>query len=268
MSLFVKSISLMLSTILLIACGSSSSNSNKPKPYSLDDYRGRMVSSDSLAGTWVSVSEWQYFQYGNEVHRDYFVSKKYFLITGVEGEYAMSSCDNGYSDLLINDYSPYSFSDTTIENQYFSTSESEEVNFDGRNYLNFRSFEMIKISDNTDNLGLLELKGDYWAGTELAVNCFRQGFWNSQVVGDNERYFIQENYSTGLEDNSVVKSVQYSGAWIGTIVDIFGLSFSESGTSINVNSQSSTAHSIAIVGSHGLEDMLMKGNINIQLPSQ
>ncbi len=268
MNFFVKTTTLIITAGLLVGCGGSSSSSNKVDPYSLDDYRGRNVSSDSLTGTWVSVSEWQYFEYNGDIYRNYFVSKKYFLITGVEGEYVMSSCDDGYDSLLINDFSPFKFSDAAIDNQYFSTSESEEVNFDGRNYLNFKSFEMVKISDSTDNFGSLELTGDYWAGTEIGVNCFRQGFWHMQVIGDDERYFIQENYSVGLEDFSVVKLVQYTGAWIGNIVDVFGLSFSESGTSTKVNSQSSTAHNIDIVGSHGLEDMLMKGSIDIQLPTQ
>ena len=266
MNLFVKCVPLILSVTLLTACGGSSSDFNKVDPYSLDDYRGRNVSSDSLAGTWVSVSEWQYFEYNREIYRDYFVSKRYFLITGVEGEYAMSSCDGGFNDIRINDFSPYNFSDETVDNQYYSTSESEEVNFDGHSYSNFRSFEMIKISDSADNFGSLELTGDYWSGTEIGVDCFRQGFWYMQVLGDDERYFVQESYSAGLEDFSVIKLVQYTGAWIGNIVDIFDLSFSEAGTNINVNSQSSTSHNINIVGSHGLEDMLMKGNIDIQLP--
>ncbi len=270
MNPFVKSIPLILSTALLIACGSSSSDSNKPKPYSLDDYQGRTVSSDSLAGTWVSVSERRDLLSGDneEFEEIYDVNKEYFVINGSGNEYLKTSCtDNNESIIEMNgdEITVNGNTGSIVNNQYLFTSQEEEPSYSGYEHVTTSSFEMIKISDSTEPFGLLELTGDFWGGIESSVGCFRQGhFYIENFMYDS--YVNKENYSIGLEYASVIKLEQYSGGWADIAIDILGLSFLNNGTSISVNSQSSAAHNIDIVGSDGFEGMVMKGNINIQLP--
>ena len=82
-----------------------------------------------------------------------------------------------------------------------------------------------------------------------------------------DSYVNKEIYAIGLEHASVVKLEQNSGGWTDIAIDIFGLSFLNSGTSITVNSQSNTTHNIDIVGSSDFDGSVMRGNVNIHLPA-
>ncbi|MEH6347691.1 MAG: hypothetical protein V7785_21525 [Bermanella sp.] len=270
MNLLIKSISLILSTVLLIACGGSSSDSNKPKPYSLDGYQGRNVNSDSLAGTWVSVSEQRDLLSGdNEAFEEYYdINKEYFVIDGSGNEFLKTSCTDNNGSIIEMNGDEITVNGNTgliVNNQYLFTSQEEKPLYSGYDHVTTSSFEMIKISDSTEPFGLLELTGDFWDGLERSVDCFRQGyFYRENFMYDS--YVNKEIYAIGLDYASAIKLEQYSGGWADITIDIFGLSFLNDGTSISINSQSNTAHSIDIVGSDGFEGMVMKGNINIQLP--
>ncbi len=271
------SIALILSTVLLTACGGSS-DSNGVTPYSLSDYKGRNVSSDSLVGTWVSVSTGQRILAGYSAYTEYievsYSKKQYFVVTETEAGYTKASC-NGGNELIEQNGEQVSFGDVTgivTENKSLIFSKSSELSFKGVTYSEFQNFEMIKISDSVEKMGVVSLTGFPYDDHELDVGCFNQ-IKEISLDTPNDPYAL-EGYFVGEQD--VVSSIslqKYSGSISRTLIyphDNYRGDFYYG--SLNVNSESSYSHEI----SFGTEDenpldeysFLYRGNIKIKLPIQ
>jgi hypothetical protein len=279
MSSFVKSISLILSTVLLIACGSGSSGTNKPKPYSLDDYQGRAVSSESLAGTWVSVSTGQKILDGYSPYTQYtevgYSNKQYFVITEMDEGYSKASC-NGRSDSIVQSGDQISFNGmtgTNIDNQNFIFSENHEIVSNDVVYSEFKKIEMIKISDSVEKLGVVNLTDFPYGDDSLNINCFYQ-VNEVNLEGPDEAY-SNEEYFVGVQDySSSLLLKKYVGSFTRTL--IYPLHYDSWGEfyqgSFNVSAETSFSHEISFstVNEDPLDEYSFRyqGEINIQLPLQ
>jgi hypothetical protein len=291
MNLYVKNLLLLSITILVAACGGGSSSSNKLSPYSLDDYRGRNVSSDSLAGTWVSVSEWQAFQFYDDIYRDYLVAKEYFVITENDGVYARTSCDIDTSDFLKT-YDDFDSSidvnsedierngdevsfgwitGTVIDNQYLSMLSKEDVLFEGKNYSNYTSFKMIKISDSTESIGISETLVTGNDKEESGINCLSESKWLKEFDSSDE-YTLLTNYLLGSDtadgSSQGIELREHTGLLKHSYINFRGLIFQNQDANIELKSKSNSVHNLSYSGSHGPESLELEGSIQVQLPAQ
>jgi len=271
------SIALILSAVLLTACGGSS-GSNGVKPYSLNDYKGRSVSSESLVGTWVSVSTGQRILAGYSAYTEYtevsYSNKQYFVITETDAGYSKASCNGGYDSINQNG-NQISFNGMTgsiVDNQSLIFSKSSELSFKGVTYSEFQNFEMIKISDSVEKVGVVSLTGFPYDDHELNVGCFNQ-IKETSLDTPNDPYAL-EGYFVGEQD--VVSStslLKYSGSINRTLIyphDNYRGDFYYG--SLNVNSESSYSHEISFEteDENPLDEysFLYRGNIKIKLPIQ
>ena len=277
MSLFVKSISLILSTILLIACGSGSSGTNKPKPYSLDDYQGRVVSSESLAGTWVSVSTGQKILEGFSAYAHYsevsYSNKQYFVITETDGGYSKASC-NRWDDSIIQNGHEISFSGMTganIENKRFVFSGSNEIISNDITYSEYEEFEMVKISDSVEGLGVISFSGFPYGDEALNIDCFYQ-VSEANLEGSDEKY-VNEEYFIGVQNYfASLRLKRYSESFIRTLIyplhHDFSDEFYQGAFDVDVETSFSHEISFSTVDEDPLDEYSFRyqGEINIQLP--
>ena len=281
MNPFIKSISLILSTTLLIACGSSSSDSNKPKPYSLDDYQGRTVSSDSLAGTWVSVGtgEINYSSDFGDAYEEY-SSKEYFVIRSVRASlYQKASCFSHFYDIEIEGDSEFSFEGikgSFTNNNSFSGERKTDVQLDDTPDGSYsessnEQFIMVKISDDVESIGWVAttIDGDRFILDD--AYCFiqisrRMNIINSEIDG----IYSEISYTVGVDGEYNISMSEWEPKTVDAVVNMFvqGQDFTSqdsSDTDFTINYESSFSHGITFSASGMGRDI--GGDIEIELPS-
>jgi len=269
------SIALVLSAALLSACGGSSKSKQSIAEFSLNSYEGRTVSSDSIVGTWVSVSEGE----REEVYTEddftstyNIASKEYFIIRDIGSGYAKESC-YGWSSTVYESDGEIGFegiTGTLINNQRVSGMRTEEQNFSDWSYSEYTTFEMIKISDSTEAIGTMELAEAGNGSNVVDVKCFQQ---NSQVESwdASDDTATIESYLISRSDRSYVELFKWSSDLADSFTGIYAKgSFFNSDDNdtvdFRVSSESNVAHNISFNGSN--EETDISGTIQIQLPSQ
>lgn len=265
-------IALILSTVLLSGCGGSSTDYDNVEIYSLDDYRARNINSDSLTGTWVSVSTGQKILDGYSPNTQYteisYSNKQYFVITETDEGYSKASCD-GVDESILQSADEISFSGmtgTNIDNQKFIFSESHEIVSNDVIYSEFQEFEMIKISDSVEKFGVVNLTGIPYSDVSLSVDCFYQ-VNEANLEGPDEAY-SNEEYFAGMQDYPVSVSLRkYSGSITRTLIYPHDYQFLNDFYPgyFNVDVESNFSHEITF---STVDDnyFLYQGDINIQLP--
>ena len=261
------SIALVLSAALLSACGGSSKSKQSVAEFSLTPYEGRTVSSDSIVGTWVSVSEGEETYVDDEFTGNYDVAaKEYFTIRDSGFGYVKDSCESGFNTVSqINGRIEFGgISGTLINNQKISATSIEE----GSGYTRSYSYEMVKISDSTQAFGVVNITEAGNGVITENVSCFQQSSALESYSDSNDTYKL-EGYLVRTVDYSMIDLQKWSGTYGYTYIYSDGSFFdTDYGDTVDfrVSSNSSTAHNISYNGSNNTEDI--SGTIQIQLPSQ
>ncbi len=281
MNTFLKSTYLILIAVLSLACDGSSSNSGKIEPYSLGDYRGRNVSSDSLVGTWVSVGKGE-INYSSDILDAYekYSSKEYFVIRSLDGSsYQKASCHSYFYDIQIEEGGVTSLEGiegTFTNNKSFLGERKTDYQLEGTpigDYSEFghERFQMVKISDDVKSIGRVDttISGDRFISDD--AYCFTQ--ISRRIIYENREIdgiYYEVDYVVGVDGEYQVSMSEWEQNTVDAVVNMFvqGQDFSSvnsSDTDFTINYESSFSHSITFSASDmGRE---ISGDIEIELPS-
>lgn len=280
MNTFLKSTYLALIAVLSLACDGSSSNSGKIESYSLDEYRGRNVSSDSLAGTWVSVSLGEansISDFGDIYEQS--STKEYFVIRAVgDSSYQKASCTSRFYDIEkegTNESSFEGIKGTFTNNNSFSGERTVEFQIEDSpdgNYSesSYERFQMIKISDRVQSLGTVFttiVGGRFvWDDSYCFIQISRRmNFKNSEIDGVHS----EVGYVVGVDGEYQLSMSKWEQDTADSVVNMFvqGQDFSSidsSDTDYTVNYESKFSNNITFSASgRGRE---ISGDVEIQLP--
>ncbi len=259
----ISTLALGLSVSLLTACGGSSSSSDSVESYDTDSYEGRTVSSDSLAGTWVSVHSGDFTDTEDGVTvKISYASKEYFVIRPTDNGYEKASCSSslGFRDVRQEEDGQVTFDynntasvtdnkemSGTLETYYF---DSEEV-----------PFQALKISDQFDSIGSMSTTGSVAA--EEDIFCFSQS--NGILTWNGSHANSSQDYKAGFEGDYIRFSKDEEDINIYSPDYDFNTYEGET-ASLSVSSKSDSSQQMSFYGSNDSDDI--NGTIQIQLPLQ
>jgi hypothetical protein len=192
-----------------VGCGSGSdSSSHELKEYSLSDYEGRSVSTDTLAGTWVLIASGSFEQtFPDGTYAGTLIGKEFFVIRpiGDTANYEKSTCyGDGFLDIPIDGSSvDLEFAQGTIQNNIMIQASklidvsSEDERFDEKQgeldgkYL----YTMVKISDSINSIG---------SATKNLANADEEAL---------EVFCFNKTEVARLYDGSVIEETSWSAAF-------------------------------------------------------
>jgi len=201
------SIALILSAVLLTACGGSSKSKQSVTEFSLDSYEGRTVNSDSMAGTWVSVSEGEVDIASDDLDlTGTFVTKEYFVILETDNStYQKASCHSDFHDVDPEEDDRFSFEGimgTFTNNKTFIGNRDYETITNEFSYIISESFQMVKISDSTESIGLVENTISGLGTSTFSINCFFQNSQKLEVTsGPEAGHYAEAYFDIGADRN-------------------------------------------------------------------
>lgn len=180
-----KIIAMGLCGAILVGCGGSGSSNHELNEYTVSDFDGRVVSEDTLAGTWVAVGsgvdDFQGIEGGRGEKR--FVLKEYFVISGdVDSGFKKHSCSKfAEFDISVNETAIEfdEFSGIVTDNKMISGQSFHEDNYqDEETEVNYYSSETInftalKISDATSSFARISVN-DGSGEQSQDLFCYRQ----------------------------------------------------------------------------------------------
>lgn len=189
-------VALSLCTAILVGCGSGSSSSPKVNEYSLSEYEGRAVSTDSLAGTWVAVGT-GYFEYNysdGTSERTDFAIKEYFIISESGDAYEKQECNGGNEVLTLvgDEVNTENFVGVSTDKKLI-TGKLYENDFDD---VTSADLTMIKISDSVNSIGSASVNVAGSGIDSVSVGCFQQS--NGVGTYEEEVYGSFKNYTVGV----------------------------------------------------------------------
>ena len=189
-------LAVVMCSAALVGCGSGDGGSNGA--YSINEYKGRSVSSNSLLGTWVSVSssdleatgKGDYIGYR---HQESYNNKEFFAIIEIENQLYKTDCTYGRIPLEVSGNSiKYSEDDvlTITNNSTFIGSGSEQYSDDeGSGSFNW-SVEAVKVSDSTANFVTLSLnRTDGYSNSGL-LDCVEVSNYSKSGSNPEEGSYI------------------------------------------------------------------------------
>ncbi|MGK0443835.1 MAG: hypothetical protein ACJA1U_000763 [Bermanella sp.] len=178
-------VALSLCSAVLVGCGSGDSSGAEGSfsEYSLSEYEGRSVNTETLAGTWVAVGTGVENFPGVDGGRGdkRYAVKEYFVISQSEDGYTKSGCeqyssnDISLSDGVIEfeDFKGNVTDNKIISGSVFKEDRGEAETADSYYSTETVSIQAIKISDNTDSFA--QLAFNVGEGEEtLDLLCYQQ----------------------------------------------------------------------------------------------
>ena len=198
---------LTAASLLLAGCGGSSSDSELGTPaqiFSLSDYDNSNVSTQSLTGTWVSVSTMNSSAQFEGIESTGVRSERAFFIIKQDGDdLKMGVCNasvsyNGLTTITVADNSFTDPNDRvyTIDNNRHLSITDYSVNLFGA--VGNTASEAIKISDSTEGVGSLQMNFSNGDGDEsINAVCAAQGFGAALI---NNVSLSDEIYTVEFED--------------------------------------------------------------------
>jgi len=260
----------ILATVLLTGCGGSSSGGGTSvTEYSLSDYEGRTVSSDTLAGTWVAVgtgSATYEVEEGSALSK--WAVKEYFVIKEGASDPDKASCHAGFisTDIVGDQITVENFSGTVSGNTIISGAESEN---EGKIVTNL---SIVKISDSVEALGTITVNVAGLGSLSQGLYCFQQknevGEVNGSYYGASEEYQLSASAGDDVFLQKVSGTVSskdvsvYSSAFVGEFLTKDGAS-----ANFTVNSSTDLTESISFDAS-STSGASVTGTVQVQLPAQ
>ena len=268
-------VALSLCSAVLVGCGSGNSSGGKGSfsEYSLSEYEGRSVNTETLAGTWVAVGTGVENFPGRDGGRGdkRYAVKEYFVISQAEDGYTKSSCEQYSSyDISLSDgvIEFEDFKGNVTDNKIISgTVSKEDRGVDetaGPYYFTeTANIQAIKISDNTDSFA--QLAFNVGEGEEtLDLLCYQQ----------SNGYIDYKNYDLSFVsvDTYPSQMFQYNGdipsAFLYVSKDFSDYEFDsdDAGNSIvfDINADSEFSEIVTFNASDNSDSIT--GTINVTLP--
>lgn len=283
---------------ILAACGSGSSDTPAAESFILDPYEGRILTANSLVGTWVYVKDGTTIESDRRGSLDSSTNssgtssatssyKEYFIIRESEAGLEKSRCYSGFYsvdiDVGANELYLEAGHIAVVTNNTFSGVYEFDDGFDNGTDSYYRTesktFKGIKISDSVSPFGSITNTIAGVGSITEDIYCFSQEIGKgegSNILGGIEESgdFNFKTIQVGLVSNSDSGYFfnKLDGFSKNTVVSSSMGSFhSSSGANVNliVNEESDFTYSMNYSGSNAQNDALdISGFIQIQLPTQ
>lgn len=261
-------VALSLCSAVLVGCGSGSDSSFKVDEYSISEYEGRSVNTETLAGTWVAVGTGSINSPKGSASLAF---KEYFVIRETLEGYEQARCEYGFEPLMLsgNEYSTKYESDYsdeltgTVANNSQITGSGEIISYGATTSTNFFA---VKISNDVTSLGELSLNLTRDGQSSADLYCAHQANVSGNLNDSGNVTIEQYEFSDELDRALFIEKV--AGAVTDTFFDgDFNLN-TENGDSVNfeVTSETELTFNMSIFGSSDYQSGT--GTVMIQLPVQ
>jgi hypothetical protein len=253
----------------LVGCGSDSDDSGALVEFSLSGYEGRVVSTDTLSGTWVAVGVGvENIEAEGITSTENLVLKEYFTITGSnESGYEKTRCEYAGTENITlspvnNEFSFGEVTGTIIDNK--SITATFKQSFDDDSFSSVRTINLsaIKISDATSSIGTITADIAGAESLSIDISCYQQ--INGKGSGGGS------SYSSQFVDTSSLQFQRYTGEFGYRSLDSsllrFYLDTDEAGQSVSfdVNAVSDLSETVTFSGSDNSTSVT--GIIQVDLP--
>lgn len=251
----------------LVGCGSSSDSGPSVKEYSLDGYKGRSVSTQSIQGTWVMVSNVDgdvTSPEGNFKAQESI--KEAFIFVEDQGTLFKLNCDGSFASFVSisgNTLSLNGLSATLSNNSALSFVQVEQESANGVSYRLSYEGEAVKISDSILPLATLSVASDD-----------DNDFSNLGCVAQSNGYFDEggsvSQFETVQTDNVELERFTGSEGYTAIYTDLpdyleFDTDFGHI-ADFSIDTISDNSQLISFNGSHSFDSV--SGTINVNLPAQ
>jgi hypothetical protein len=231
---------------------------------SLSGYEGRVVSTDTLSGTWVAVGSGSYsFSYNGQIDNEDFSFKEYFVVTGSSADgYQKSSC-SVYPNAIVlnnNEISFDNFTGTLTENKSIIGAISETGQYDETTI----NLSIIKISNATDAIGAIDSRIGSESGNSTDIFCYQQV--NGKGLYNEESYGSQYVYTSPVELTSFTGAINYNLLLLSAPLSDGYLDTDNEGESVifSVNAISNLSETVTFNASNNSTSFT--GTIQVDLP--
>ncbi len=288
---FISILTQGLCVSILTACGSGSSDIDTVESFNLSPYEGRVVSSDSLVGTWVYVKKGT-ASVGSFVDGSSFDShqtssyKEYFIIRETETGLKKSDCSSGFSWIELDAdklYFEQGHAVTVTNNNAFSgLYEIDDVygNANTGYYITeHKTVQGIKISNSVKPFGTVTNTTSGVTSITEDIYCFAQEHAAGEALSSIPDEGASGNFNSnqimgGLEEFSdpEFRFAEWTGFKPLILIEV-GMNsyYSTAGATVNltINEESYLTYSMNYSGSNGQNGAQdVSGSIQIQLPTQ
>lgn len=254
----------------LVGCGSDSDDSGALATLSLNDYEGRVVSTDTLSGTWVAVGTgtYSYTEPGYSDKED-LVVKEYFVITGdSDVGYTRANCESYGTESIIINANSIEFGNVTgtvVDNKSMTAVSSYEVSYSDDD-LESRKIDLsiIKISDATDSFGTVKANVAGSGSIDSDISCYQQV--NGKGVVDGDSYTSNYIYTTPVELNKFIGAFDFTSLSSSSYQTYVYSDEAGQSASFEVTATSSLTESVTFSASDNTKSAT--GTISVSLPVQ
>lgn len=260
----------LLSSVVLVGCGSSSDSKDSAFEYSLSEYEGRVVNTDTLAGVWVSVGTgYTDIKHSEGIAKVNFAVKEYFVITESDSGYKKSSCQSSFNqDISINDnvVTFNNFVGKVTDNKWMTGNIVEDTDIIEDEYSEHSetNLRIMKISDELKFTSKVTTDVDGKI-TETNSNCYK----HSNQVSKSKK--------SNIKSETIIMPTLIIGRWSGDEEGVYilngipyfylntGVSEGDS-VSFEINSNSNLTEMINFTATDGV--IGVTGRVDVQLPAQ
>jgi hypothetical protein len=256
--------------ISLVGCGSDSDDGSALAEFSLNDYEGRVVSTDTLSGTWVAVGTGTY-SYTDPDYSDKedLVLKEYFVITGdSDAGYTRANCESYGTESIIINANSIAFGNVTgtvADNKSMTAVSYYKDEFsDGSIESSTIDLSIIKISDATDSFGTVKANVAGFGPIDSDISCYQQV--NGKGVARGESYTSNYVFTTPVELNKFVGAFDYTSLSSSLYSTYIYSDEAGESASFEVNATSALTESVTFSASNSTKSVT--GTISVSLPVQ
>jgi hypothetical protein len=264
-------VALSLCSAVLVGCGSGSDSSFKVDEYSISEYEGRAVNTETLAGTWVAVGTGSISSSKGSANLAF---KEYFVIRETLEGYEQARCEYGFEPLMLsgNEYSTKYESDYSDEltgavaNNSQITGSGEIILYGSTTSTNFFA---VKISNDVTSLGKLSLNVSQAGEVEQSsvdLYCAHQANVSGNLNDSGD--ITTEQYEFSDESDRALLIDKITGAVSNTWFDGYLNFDTENGDSVNFEVVGETALTLSMNISGSSDYQSGTGTVMIQLPVQ